>query len=255
MDRRNIAIIFAGGSGARMGSGLPKQFIEVNGEPIIIHTLEIFEDHPDIDAIYIACKKDYIPKLEKLVKRFLISKVARIVPGGKTGQDSIYNALKAAAEDNPDDSIVLIHDGVRPCISSETIDDNLKCVEENGNAVTCMALFETPVISENGVKVEDLPPRDKFFTAQAPQCFALGDVLKAHNEVRKTNPEYKGIVDTCTLMKGQGHDIAIVDGPRGNIKVTTPEDLYMFRAMIQYQETEHVFGFKAKEVDPSLKNN
>ena len=126
----NIAIIFAGGSGARMGSGLPKQFIEVNGKPIIIHTLDIFEEHPAIDKIYIACKEDYISKLEKFVKRHFISKVAGIVPGGATGQDSIYNALSAAAEENDPGSVVLIHDGVRPCITSELIDDVLECVKE-----------------------------------------------------------------------------------------------------------------------------
>ena len=122
---RNIAVIFAGGSGARMGSGIPKQFIEVDGKPIIIHTLEIFDEHQLIDDIYIACREDYIPKLEKLIRRFVINKVARIVPGGETGQDSIYNGLKAAYEDAGGDNIVLIHDGVRPCISAELIDANI----------------------------------------------------------------------------------------------------------------------------------
>ena len=115
---KNIAVIFAGGSGARMGSGLPKQFIEIDGKPIIIHTLEIFDEHRLIDGIYIACKEDYIPKLQKLVKRFVINKVVKIVPGGATGQDSIYNGLKAAYDDEGGDNLVLIHDGVRPCISS-----------------------------------------------------------------------------------------------------------------------------------------
>ncbi len=253
MSDKNIAIIFAGGSGARMGSGLPKQFLEVNGKPIIIYTLEIFEEHPDIDSIYIACKEDYIAKLEKLVKRFLITKVRKIVPGGETGQDSIYNALSAAEEDNPGDSLVLIHDGVRPCISAETIDNVLECARKNGNAVTCTELFETPVVSEGGEFVEDLPSRDMFYTAQAPQCFRLADVMKAHAEVRKEGKGYEGIIDTCTLMKKMGAKVAIVKGPRGNIKVTTPEDLYLFRAMIQYHETEHVFGFNVKEVEPNLK--
>ena len=88
---KNIAIIFAGGSGARMGAGLPKQFIEVNGKPIIIHTLDIFEEHPAIDEIYVACKEDYIGKLEKLIKRYMIGKMIKIVPGGSTGQNTIYN--------------------------------------------------------------------------------------------------------------------------------------------------------------------
>ncbi len=250
---KNIAIIFAGGSGARMGSGIPKQFIEVHGKPIIIHTLEIFEEHPKIDAIYIACKEDYISRLEKLLKRFLITKVERVVPGGETGQDSIRNALEAAAETYDRDSIVLIHDGVRPCITGELIDDDIRCVEEKGSAITCTAFFETPVISKAGIFVEEVPPRNELFTAQAPQCFYLGEVLDAHEKIRKTNPKYEGIVDTCSLMKSLGKSVAIVRGNRGNIKVTTPEDLYTFRAMIDYRETEQAFGFAQREVSGKLK--
>ncbi len=249
---KNIAIIFAGGSGARMGAGLPKQFIEVNGKPIIIHTLDIFEEHAQIDEIYIACKEDYIEKLKKYIQRFMITKVAGIVPGGATGQDSIYNALTAAAEDNDKDSIVLIHDGVRPCITKELIDDCLQCVKTHGNAITCTPLFETPVVSKSGVTVDDVPPRTDFYTAQAPQCFYLGDVLRAHEKTRETNPSYAGIVDTCTLMMTLNEQVHIVPGPRGNIKVTTPEDLYTFRAMIQYHESEQIFGFSRKEVAGKL---
>lgn len=245
----NIAIIFAGGSGARMGSGLPKQFLEVNGKPIIIHTLEIFENHPRIDAIYVACKEEFIHQLERYVKMFLITKVKGIVPGGATGQDSIYNALSAAAKDNPGDSIVLIHDGVRPCITAETIDDDLECVIKHGNAVTCTSMYETPVESDSGDLVEELPYRNRFYTAQAPQCFKLDEILKVHDELRSSGRSYDGIVDSCTLMKQAGYDIHIVEGPRGNIKVTTPEDMFIFKGMLEYRETQNVFGFGMREVD------
>ena len=130
---KNIAIIFAGGVGARMGSGLPKQFIEVNGKPIIIHTLDIFEEHPHIDEIYVSCKEEYIRKLRKLADRHMISKIVKIVPGGATGLDSIYNALQAARENNTPDAVVLIHDGVRPCITKELIDEELE---------NCTGLFQ-----------------------------------------------------------------------------------------------------------------
>lgn len=250
---KNVAIIFAGGSGARMGSGLPKQFLEVNGKPIIIHTLDVFEEHPNIDEIYVACKEDYIVKLQKLVKKYMITKVKNIVPGGATGQDSIYHALMAAKENNGDDAIVLIHDGVRPCITKELLDEDLACVREYGSAITCSAMYETPVVSRDGMTVEEVPPRAQFYTAQAPQCFYLGDVLKAHKVMREENPGYQGVVDTCTMMKMLGRDVKLVVGPRGNIKVTTPEDLYTFRAMIQYKETEQIFGFGNREVPTGLK--
>lgn len=249
---KNVAIIFAGGSGARMGAGLPKQFIEINGMPIIIHTLEIFEEHAAIDEIYIACKEEYIGRLQKYIKKFMISKAVKVVPGGKTGQDSIYNALKAAEENCDSRSILLIHDGVRPCINGDLIDLVIENVKENGSAITCTPLYETPIVSTDGETVEAVPSRDTLFTAQAPQCFYLGDVLEAHEKMRKDNPEYKGIVDTCTLMKKLGKEVSLVKGPRGNIKVTTPEDLYTFRAMLEYRETEQVFGLTAEEVSKRL---
>lgn len=244
---KNVAVIFAGGSGVRMGSGIPKQFLEVNGKPIIIHTLEIFEEHPRIDEIYIACKEDSIGKLKKYIERFWIKKVKAIVPGGTSALGSIYNGLMAAKENNDDDAIMLIHDGVRPCITSDLITDVINNVKEKGSAVTCTALFETPVMSKSGDIVEDIPSRDDFYTAQAPQCFYLGEVLAAHEKVRAENPEYKGLVDTCSVMRLFGKEVSIVKGPRGNIKVTTPEDLYIFRAMMQYRETQDAFGLTQKE--------
>lgn len=250
---KNIAIIFAGGSGARMGAGLPKQFLEVNGMPIIIHTLEYFEEHCQIDEIYIACKEEYIRKLKRMLNKYWIKKVKKIVPGGTSGQDSIFHALCAAAESNDGDAIVLIHDGVRPCITAGLIDDVIACVRENGSAITCTPMIETPVLSKGGTYVGEVLNRNDVYTAQAPQAFYLGDILRAHQTIRETNPDYEGIIDSCTLMKSLGHEVSIVSGPRGNIKVTTPEDLYIFRAMIQYQENRDAFGLSNKEIAAKLK--
>ena len=250
---KNIAIIFAGGSGARMGSGIPKQFIEIDGKPIIIYTLDNFQDHDEIDKIYISCKAGYIDKLERLCRRFAIDKVAGIVQGGETGQDSIYNALLAAAAENDEKDIVLLHDGVRPFITSELISKNIACVKENGSAVSCTPMFETPIVSESGSTVDETPKRDNIFTAQAPQSFYLGDILKVHEQVRKINRNYEGIVDSCTLMRSVGKDVSIVHGNRGNIKVTTPEDLYLLRGLLNYKEVRQAFGLTEKEVPGSLK--
>ncbi len=251
---KNVAIIFAGGSGARMGSGIPKQFLEVDGKPILIHTLELFEEHDEIDEIYVACREDYIPQLKKLAKKFMLTKIANIVPGGTTGQDSIYQGLMAAKANN-DDAIVLIHDGVRPCINKDVISANIASVKANRTAITCTPMFETPVSSKDGVKIDTAPPRNEFYTAQAPQSFYLKDIIAVHDGVRPENPMYDGIVDSCSLMRSAGKEVCIVEGPRGNIKVTTPEDLYIFRAMLDYKESMSIFGFSRGEVKANLKNN
>lgn len=241
----NIAIIFAGGIGQRLNNGensTPKQFLKINDKPIIIRTLELFQTHKDIDKIYISIHPDYYEYMQELVKYYYITKTAGIVNGGKTGQESIYNALKLAQKENPQDSIVLIHDGVRPNITEEVITKNIECTKKNGNAITCTSCLETILISENGINPEHVPYRKDTYAAQAPQTFHLGEVIEAHEITRKTNPNYTDIVDTCTLYKTLDKKTFMVKGNRGNIKITTIEDLYILRALIRYKEDLEAFG-------------
>ena len=241
----NIAIIFAGGLGQRLNNGensTPKQFLKINDKPIIIRTLELFQTHKDIDKIYISIHPDYYEYMQELVKYYYITKTAGIVNGGKTGQESIYNALKLAQKENPQDSIVLIHDGVRPNITEEVITKNIECTKKNGNAITCTSCFETILISDNGINPEHVPYRKDTYAAQAPQTFHLGEVIEAHEITRKTNPNYTDIVDTCTLYKTLNKKTFMVKGNRGNIKITTIEDLYILRALIRYKEDLEAFG-------------
>ena len=238
----NIAIIFAGGSGVRMGAGIPKQFLEINGKPVIIHTLQLFQYHDEIDKIYLSVLEDYIPYMKELVDEYRLTKVVSIIPGGETAQDSIYNALKKAESENADDSIVLIHDGVRPFISYEVISNNIAGVKKHGNAITCTACYETIMISKDGKQVDTVPYRKETFAAQAPQSFYLKDIIAAHDYVRALPTRYDNMVDACTIVRTQGITAHRVEGNRGNIKVTTPEDVYMFRALLQYKENEQAFG-------------
>lgn len=223
---------------------MPKQFLEINGKPIIIHTLDNFQNSPSIDKIYISCKKDYITTLQDLTKRFAITKVCGIVEGGSNGQDSIYRALRAADAENDKDAIVLIHDGVRPFVSEEVIQKNIECVKQHGSAVTCTSFFETPILSKGGEEVEEMPLKKEMFTAQAPQSFYLGEIMDAHKKMRELNPDYVDIADSCNLYKNLGKKMYIVEGNRGNIKVTTPEDFYILRALLQYRENEQILGLK-----------
>ena len=220
---KKIAIIFAGGSGQRMGGEIPKQFLKVCGKDIIIHTLELFENNDDIDEIYVVCIKDWISYLEKLINKFDINKVVSVIPGGKSGQDSIFIGLNEVKKTN-DNAIVLIHDGVRPLVSEETISNCVESVEKYGTAITVTPAYETPLISFGGEYIEEMPDRNVVYTAQAPQCFYLNDLYNAHLNERKVNPEYLGIVDSGGLLHKNGFKCHLVLGNRGNIKVTTPED-------------------------------
>lgn len=241
--KKNIGIIFAGGVGKRMGdTQIPKQFISINDKPIMIHTLDYFQDNDEIDEIYIACVKEWIPHLKKLLQNFNINKVIEVVEGGNTAQDSIYNALLAARKNNGDDSIVLIHDGVRPFIAKHLISDIIKCTNEKGNAITCTACFETIIVCEEFDKVEHVPLRKNTYAAQAPQAFHLGDIIDVHNQIRESNPAYDQMVDACTMYRKLGKDVHMVRGNIGNIKITKPEDVYILEALMKFRKDEEIMG-------------
>jgi 2-C-methyl-D-erythritol 4-phosphate cytidylyltransferase len=239
----NIAMIFAGRSGIRMGAGIPKQFLEINGKPVLVHTVQLFQYHDMIDKIYISTLKDYIPYVEALVDEYRLTKVCAVIPGGETSQDSIYNCLTKARSENDGDSVVLLHDGVRPFVTYDTITNNIEGVLANGNAITCTSCFETILLSESGKQVDKVPYRKNTYAAQAPQSFRLDDIISAHDKVRALPTRYEDMVDACTICTTLGIPVNMVEGNRGNIKVTTPEDVYMFRALLQYSENEQTFGF------------
>ena len=221
---KNIALIFAGGVGSSMGASIPKQFLEVSNKPIIIHTLELFELNENIDEIYIGCIEDYIPYLQQMIDRFNVGKIAKIYPGGSSGQDTIYRGLCAIKENN-DNAVVLIHDGVRPLVTEETINNCITDAAKYGSAITVTPAFETPIISLNGNLVDSMPKRQFVYTAQAPQCFNLNDIMLWHYKERlKGDSAYEGIVDSCGLAMANGVRPHLTTGNRGNVKVTTNED-------------------------------
>lgn len=237
----NIAVIFAGGSGQRMRSrDIPKQFLEMHQKPIIIYTLELFEKHEDIDAIVIACKEEWIDYLKDLLYKHRIEKVKKIVPGGETGQLSIYNGLCAAKEvagEKP--AVVLIHDGVRPLINGQTISDNIASVEKNGSAITTAVVKETILVVNDNEQIVSVPDRSKSRVARAPQSFWLNDILEAHEKALAAGE--RNFIDSCTMMKHYGHTLYLVDGPYENIKITTPDDFYTMRALLDAKENEQLY--------------
>lgn len=241
----NIAVIFAGGVGSRMHSkDRPKQFLEMYNKPIIIHTLEHFEYHPMIDAIVVVCIESWIPYFNKLLYKFRIEKVKKVVPGGKTGQLSIYNGLKAAKEIVGDEeSVVLIHDGVRPLITEKLIEDNIRTVREHGSAITTAPVKETVlVVNEGDSTINYIPSRNDSRVAKAPQSFWLNDILKAHEKSLAAGED--NCIDSCTMMQKYGYDLFLIDGPSQNIKITTPEDFYTMRAILEAKENAQIYGFE-----------
>ncbi|OIM20763.1 2-C-methyl-D-erythritol 4-phosphate cytidylyltransferase [Oenococcus oeni] len=239
----NIGVIFAGGVGSRMHSkGQPKQFLKVNGKPIIAHTLTIFEKSDDIDAVVISILPSKIELMKQIVEDFHLSKVKKIVPGGETGQLSIYNGLKAAKEVSINDNdIVLIHDGVRPLINGIVIKDNIDCVKKNGSAITTAPAKETFMLVDNDKKVTKVVDRKNSFIAKAPQSFYLKEILELEEDAIERG--YTDIVDSSTLMGMYNKNLSIIEGPYENIKITTPDDFYMFKALINARENEQIFGF------------
>lgn len=239
----NIGVIFAGGSGRRMNTkSRPKQFLEYNGKPIIVYTLELFDNHPMIDGIVVVCIEDWIPFLEKQLKKFEINKVVKIVKGGISGQESIYNGLVAAEEYTKDvsDTVVLIHDGVRPLITEETITDNINTAREKGNCITCIPATETFIVKQEDGSLE-IPTRDNSLIARAPQSFYLKDIISAHRQAQKEGK--KDFIDSCTMMSYYGHKMNTIIGPMENIKITTPTDYFIFKAMVEVHENQQIFGF------------
>ena len=240
----NIGVIFAGGVGSRMHSkDKPKQFLELYNKPIIIHTLEHFERNEEIDALVIACVKEWIPYLEELLFRFRIEKVKKIVPGGETGQLSIYNGLLAAKEVAGDEeTIVLIHDGVRPLINSQLLSDNIRCVKQYGSAITAGIVKETIVVIDEDMNIEYVPSREHSRVAKAPQSFWLDEILSVHQMAMEKGE--KNHIDSCSLMKKYGKNLHMIDGPYENIKITTPDDFYTMRAILEAKENSQIYSFE-----------
>lgn len=238
----NIGVIFAGGVGSRMRSReLPKQFLKVQSKPIIVHTLEVFQRADSIDAVVIASVESGIDYLNELVERYRLTKVRKVVPGGATGQLSIYNGLKAAESISESDrDIVLIHDGVRPLINAELLAANVQGVLEFGSAITATPTKETFVIVDDEKNITDIPQRAHSYVAKAPQSFFLKDILAYHEKAMREGVEDS--IDSCTLVSDYGMHVAIVEGPYENIKITTPDDFYMFKALSDARENEQIYG-------------
>lgn len=232
----NLGLIIAGGVGSRMDFAVPKQFMTVLDKPVIIYTLEAFEKHPSIDAICVVCLKGWENILEGYAKQFGITKLKHIAPSGKVGQESIKNGLLELAKYYDKSSIVLIHDGNRPMVSRDIISDCIAVTKQKGNAITCIPCQEAMLETDDGISSEKSYPREKLKRTQTPHGFRLGDLLEVHKEAAEKN--ITNSVASCTLMIELGKKVNFSVGSEKNIKLTTPEDVDIFKALLRGSKGE-----------------
>ena len=237
----NVAVIFAGGVGRRMNNtSTPKQFLELHGKPIIIYTLEVFQNSPSVDAICISCLASHMDYMARLCKKFEIDKVKWIVAGGATGQESIFNGLNAVHQDCPGDTVVMIHDGVRPIINDELIRANIAGVHTWGNAISCTKATETPAEINSEGEIVAISERKNTVIAKAPQSFRLEDIYSAHQKAREIGRN--DFIDSASMMRHYGAKLHMVECAWDNIKITTPSDYYIFKAIVEVKENAQIFG-------------
>jgi len=226
----NIALIIAGGSGQRMHQDIPKQFISVEDKPVIIYTLEAFQRHPDIDSIFVVCLDGWQEILNAYAKQFNITKLSEITSGGENGQASIRNGIYAIKEKFKDDDIVLIHDAIRPMVSAEIISDSIAKCKLYGSGVAAIPCNEAMLVTENKKTSSSMYDRDKLVRTQTPQAFPLKKLIWTHEEAKK-----RGITNsiaTCTLMIELGEKVYFSAGSEKNIKLTTTDDIEIFKALL-----------------------
>ena len=205
----NVAVIFAGGTGQRMNTKTkPKQFLELHGKPILVYTLDLFQQAPSVDGIILVMLESWIPYSQELVEQYRLTKVKAIVSGGETGQESIFHGLKKAYELYPEDCIVLIHDGVRPLIDVDTIEKNIICTRENGSSITVSPAIETIALMQPNGEVGKIIPRSACQLAKGPQCFILREIYKNHIKAREEGK--LDFIDSASLMQHYGKKLFTV---------------------------------------------
>ena len=236
---KNIAMIIAGGVGARLSKEMPKQYIKINGKPVLAYTMEAFEQLEEIDAITIVCQPEYEDLILDIAKEYHITKLTHIFYGGAVGQESIRNGVFGLEQYYNEDDLILIHDAIRPLVDREVLLDCIGVAREKGNAIVCIPCVTTMLQKERDEQGEAgkgldsslaVYPRDLIMETQTPQAFTLGLLGKCHREALE-----KGILNetaSCALMTRLGERVFFSKGSEKNIKITVPEDLDLMEALV-----------------------
>lgn len=242
--KMNIALVLAAGVGQRMrNEGLPKQFLKLLGKPIVVYTIEKFQECQEIDKIIVICHNSWIDHMNQIIAQYGLTKVEKVVVGGGDRQSSIINGLEMAYTlyQNKND-IVIIHDGVRPLVDDMTIHENIRVAQKYGNAMTVKAVKESVVVSdEETVKIDAFMKREDTYSLTSPQTFRLGELLDAYKQLDQLDSEIP-LLDASLVYANLGHKIHLVKEQNVNLKVTTPEDYYYLRAILEMEENRYIFG-------------
>lgn len=227
----NIAMIIAGGKGVRMNQDIPKQFFSIRDRPVIVYTMQAFQEHPQIDALMVVCIDGWQEILWAYARQFNISKLKWVVAGGENGQQSIHNGIVELEKHCALSDIILVHDAIRPNVSQEIISGCIAACRLHGSAITVIPCAEAMLLrGENIDSSAGLIPRDRLARTQTPQAFPLQKLLWAHEEAKK-----HGIcnsIASCTLMVELGEEVHFCPGSEKNIKITTTEDIEIFKALL-----------------------
>jgi 2-C-methyl-D-erythritol 4-phosphate cytidylyltransferase len=228
-----FALIPAAGMGKRMGASINKQYLLLDGMPILARTLEVFERSPLVDGIFVVIPADEIPFCrEQVVERHGFSKVRSIVPGGAERQQSVLNGLRAMEGTAGEDDVVLIHDGVRPFVTEDILSRATAAARENDGALVAVPAKDTVKVVENGI-ITATPPRETLWLAQTPQAFRYG-IIRAAHEVADAE-RFLG-TDDAMLVERLGRQVRVVVGDYRNVKITTPEDMVLAEAFIKERQ-------------------
>jgi 2-C-methyl-D-erythritol 4-phosphate cytidylyltransferase len=233
-NQKVIALLTAAGVGSRTNQDIPKQFFHIDNKPLIIYTMEAFQKHPNVDEILVVCLDGWHEILKAYAKQFNITKLKYVVSGGATGQESIYNGLKELEKHCDKDDVVIVHDGNRALVSNEIISGALSTFYQYGSAVVAIPTTEVVFVSEDKIKSTEEISRDKLVRTQTPHIYTLGKLLWAHDEAKKRN--LPSTAASCSLMKELGETTYFSKGSEKNLKITTLEDLEIFKAILNSEK-------------------
>jgi 2-C-methyl-D-erythritol 4-phosphate cytidylyltransferase len=229
----NIALIIAGGTGKRTQQEIPKQFINIYDKPILMYTLEGFQTHPDIHAIELVCLNGWQEIVTAYARQYNISKLKWIVEGGETGQESIRNGVYDLYKHGEADDIVIIHDGIRPIIDMAVISDCIRVCKEHGNAVSSLPYNEQIFKTTDGMTSTEYIPRETLRRVQTPQAYTLGKLYQSYVKAFEEKIGIYGSSYTNTMMVELGETLHFAAGSEKNIKITTADDIELFKAILQ----------------------